>query len=196
MTDSLLFIAGSIHRDLLRSRLLDVTQRSPSSSRPPLLIIGGGERWVTFKKRLRRRLVLRLPYKLMNMQGWANLVPSVFHLPTPKGSKRWLIFTKLHWTIKKKKKKTRVFGIGGLRFSVDISKPSASALLDFQTHDNIWTTQPSIASWFQMLPCVWKSNGWNHRSKLEIITKWGERCVMPQIKEKQVFKFLERYDFF
>ena len=42
-------------------------------------------------------------------------------------------------------KKIRVFGIGGLRFSVDISKPSqsASALLDFQTNDNIWTTQPA-----------------------------------------------------
>ena len=95
-------------------------------------------------------------------------------------------------------KQIGVFGIGGLRFSVDISKPSqsASALLDFQTNDNIWTTQPAAASWFQMFPCVCKSNGWNHRTQLEIITKWGERCVMPQMKGKQVFKFLERYDFF
>ena len=102
--------------------------------------------------------------------------------------------SRLHWTIKR----IGVFGIGGLRFSVDISKQSqsASALLDFQTNDNIWTTQPASASWFQIFPCVWKSNGWNHRTQLEIITKWGQRCVMPQMKGKQVFKYLERYDFF
>lgn len=85
--------------------------------------------------------------------------------------------------------------MGGLRFSANISKPIASALLDFQKHDNIRTTQPAVASWFQMFPCVWKSNGWNHRSQLEIIMKWGECCVVPKIKEKQVFKFLNGITF-